>query len=172
MISLNLLSPEKKKEASKQMIFISLQYLVSWALIAVCLAGIILLATKLYMQDVFNKAVLQSVLVTQEYGALNQKVRQINQEIDFLANIQRKSVSWSPRLAAFTEIVPENIIISGMNFNDATKDAQIQGHAAVRDDLLLFKQKLEQSSLLKMIDLPIENLLEANDINFTIKGKL
>ncbi|MFH1193800.1 MAG: hypothetical protein V1661_02295 [bacterium] len=172
MISLNLLSPEKKKEASKQMIFISLQYLVSWALIAICVAGIVLLATKLYMQNVFNKAVLQSVLVTQEYGALNQKVRLINQEIDFLSDIQRKSVSWSPRLAAFTELVPPNITISGMNFNEVTKDAQIQGHAATRDELLLFKQKLEQSSLLKAINLPIENLLEAQNINFTITGKL
>lgn len=172
MISLNLLSPEKKKEASQQMIFISLQYLVSWALIAVCIAGMVLLATKLYMQDVFSKAVQQSVLITQEYGTLNQKVRLINQRIDFLAEIQRKSVAWSPRLAAFTEIIPANITLTGMNFNDIAKDAQIQGRAATREDLLLFKQRLEQSSLLKSVNLPIENLLEAKDINFTITGKL
>jgi len=172
MVSLNLLPQEKKKEISRQIVFISLQHLVSWMLIAVCAAGIILLITKLYMQNAFEQAVKQSVLVTQEYGTLNQKVHLVNQKIDFLGDIQRKFIVWSPKLAAFTELVPANIQVYSMNLNYATKDIQIQGHAKSREDLLLLKANLEQSSLLKSIDMPIENLLESKDINFNIKGKI
>lgn len=172
MISLNLLSPEKKKEISKQMIFVSLQYLVSWILISVCAAGTILLATKLFMQNAFSQAVRVGALVTQEYGALNQRVYLVNQKIDFFSNIQRQFVVWSPKLAAFTEIIPANIQINSINLNYTTKDIQISGYAAKRDDLLLLKQNLERSALINTINMPIENLLEANDINFNIKGKI
>ncbi|MFA5134058.1 MAG: PilN domain-containing protein [Patescibacteria group bacterium] len=172
MISINLLSPEKKKEVSNQMIFISLQYLISWVLIAICIAGAILSATKLYMQNAFNQAVAQSVLVTQEYGTLNQKVHLINQKIDLLAEIQNKFILWSPRLAAISELIPANITVYSMNINYITKDLQIQGYAVSREDLLLLKQNLEHSTLVKSIDLPIENLLESKDISFNIKGKI
>lgn len=172
MISLNLLSPQKKQEVRKQMMLVSLQYLVSWILIAVCGAGGTLLCTKAIMQNSFNDAVAQGTLVTQEYGVLNQKVHLINQKIDFFTGIQNKFVIWSPRLAAITSLTPKNIILYTLNVNNITRGIQITGHAESREDLLLYKQNLEQSSLVSAVNLPIENILEAKEIDFSITAAL
>ena len=172
MISLNLLSPEKKQEISRQMIFVSLQQIISWALVAICSAGIVLLIAQMIMQNSFDQAVRQGALVTQEYGALNQRVHLANQKIDFLSGVQNKFIIWSPRLAALSSLVPQGIELYAMNINNASRDVQITGHAKTRDDLLLYKQNLEQSSVVRSIELPIENILESKDINFNIKGKL
>jgi Tfp pilus assembly protein PilN len=172
MISLNLLSPEKKQEISRQMIFVALQRMVSWMLIAVCSAGIILLAAQLVMQNSFDQAVGQGALVTQEYGVLNQKVRLANQKVEFLSSIQNKFVIWSPRLSALSSLTPQGIELHSINANNISRDVQITGYAKTREDLLLYKQNLENSSIIKSVELPIENVLEPKDITFNIKSKL
>ena len=172
MASLNLLSPAKKEAILRQMIILSLQYFVSWVLITVCIIGIILLIVKLVMQNSFNQAIGQGSLVTQEYGALNQRVRLENQKIKFLTAIQKKFIIWSPKIAAITALTPNNIELYSININYTSKEVQIAGKAATRDDLLSYKQQLESSSLLKDLSLPIDNLLEAEDVNFNIKAKI
>ena len=172
MLSINLLSPQKKQEIKRQMMLVSLQYLISWILIAVCGAGAVLLATKTIMQNSFNDAVAQGTLVTQEYGVLNQKVHFINQKIDFFTGVQNQFFDWSPRLAAITSLTPKNVTLYSLNINNATKGIQIAGHAETREDLLLYKQNLEQSSLVNSVNLPIENILEAEEIDFSIKAAL
>ena len=151
---------------------VSLQYLISWILIAVCGVGATLLATKAIMQNSFNDAVAQGTLVTQEYGVLNQKVHLVNQKIDFLTGVQNKFFIWSPRIADITSLTPKNITLYALNVNNITKEIQITGHAKGREDLLLYKQNLEQSPLVKAVNLPIENILEAKEIDFNIKAAL
>lgn len=154
------------------MIFVSVQQLISWVLVAICAAGIILLVAQMIMQNSFDQAVRQSALVTQEYGALNQKVRLANQRIEFLSGLQNKFIIWSPRLSALSSLVPPGIELYTMDAANMSRDIQITGHAKTRDDLLLYKQNLENSSLMTSVELPIENILESTDINFNIKGKL
>ena len=172
MFSLNLLSPTKKQQASKQMIFMSLQFFASWILIIVCIAGIILLITKLVMQNSFSQAVRQGALVTKEYGELNQKVYAANKKIKFLQIIQKNFIVWSPNLAILTTLAPKDIELASININHTTKDIIITGHAKKRENLMLYKSRLEQSPLLEKVDMPIENLLKATDIDFKITGKL
>lgn len=172
MLSLNLLPPEKKQEIRKQIMLISLQYLISWMLIVVCGAGITLLVTKLIIQNSFNQAVAQGTLITHEYGILNQKVHIINQKIDFLSGIQNKFTIWSPALSSLTAATPKNIVLSSFFANNITHNLEISGYALTREDLLIYKQNLEQSPLLSSVKLPIENLLEAAGINFHITAKL
>lgn len=172
MLSLNLLSPEKKEAISRQMIALSAQHLFSLALIAVCFIGTILLVVKLLMQNSFNLAVAQSALITQEYGALNQRVYAENERIKFLVSVQKKITAWSPKLAAITALTPKGVELYSLNIIRAPSEVQISGQAKTRDDLLAYKQRLEASFLLKEVNLPIENLLEAENVNFSIGAKL
>ncbi|MBU1180121.1 PilN domain-containing protein [Patescibacteria group bacterium] len=172
MISLNLLSPDKKIQVSKQMIFISLQTVISWMLVIVCVAGMILLVTKLIMQNSFNQAVGQGALVTKEYGALNQEVYLANKKVSFLGSVQKSFVVWSSKLTILTKLVPKNIELFSININHATGDIQITGYAKTRDDLLLYESQLKQSELLENVNLPIGNLLEAKEIDFKLTAKL
>lgn len=154
------------------MIFVSLQRMISWTLVAICSAGIILLIAQIIMQNSFDQAVRQGALVTQEYGVLNQKVHLANQKVEFLSGIQNKFIVWSPRFSALTSLVPQGIELRTMNVNNASRDVQITGYAKTREGLLLYKQNLEQSSAMHSVELPIENILESKDIVFNIKGKL
>lgn len=172
MLSLNLLSPAKKQEILRQMIFISLQNLISWAFISICAAGMVLLATKLILQNSFNQAVRQGALVTQEYGALNQKVYILNQQVDFLSNLQNNFIFWSPRLAALASLTPKNIELATFSLSNTSRGVQITGRASTREDLLFFKDRLQASPLLQSVNVPIENILEAKNVNFNISAKL
>jgi len=172
MISLTLFSPTKKKQVSKHIVLVSIQYFISWILIATCLVSIILLATKLIMQNRFSQAVKQGTLVTQEYGTLNQETHLTNKKIDFLTNMQNNFIIWSPKLASLTALTSKDITLVTINIDHATKDIKISGHAKERDDLLFYKKQLESSGIFQKIDLPIENLLKAQNIYFKISGKL
>ena len=172
MISLNLLSPDKKIQVARQIIFISLQTVISWMLVIVCVIGMILLVTKLIMQNSFNQAVRQGTLITKEYGALNQEVYLANKKIAFLGVIQKNFVIWSSKLTTLTKLVPNNIELLSVDINHATGDIQITGYAKSREDLLLYESQLKQSELLGNVSLPIENLLEAKEIDFKITGKM
>jgi len=172
MLKLNLLSPEKKEQVVHQTVFISIQFFISWALIAICVAGMILLITKLIMQNSFNQAVSQNSLVTKEYGELNQSVYSLNKRIDFLAKIQSQFIVWSPKISPLTNMVPSGIELYAINITHPTKDIQITGNVETRDVLLEFKRQIEESSMLKDIVLPIESLLESTDVDFKITAKL
>lgn len=172
MLNLNLLPIQKKKEISRQIILASFERLISIGLIIICAAGIVLLGTKLVMQDRFDQAVSQAALVTKEYGTTNQKVHLTNQKIDFLYSAQSGFIEWSPKLAAFSTLVPSGIELYSLDADYSSKDVQIAGLAKTRDNLLLFKKNLEDSDFLKSITFPIENLLEAENINFKITGQL
>lgn len=154
------------------MIFVSLQQMVSWTLVAICSAGIILLIAQMIIQNSFDQAVSQGALVTQEYGVLNQKVHLANQKVEFLSGIQNKFIIWSPKFSALSSLVPQGIELYAINVNNASREVQITGHAETRNNLLLYKQNLEQSSVVRSVELPIENILESQNINFNIKGKL
>lgn len=172
MISLNILSPAKKEAAERQLIILSIQYFFSCALIAICVVGTILLITKLIMQNSFDQAVAQGALVTREYGVLNQRVYLENQKIKFLTAVQKDFITWSPTMAAITALTPKNIELYSISVSDSSKAIKFSGQAITRDDLLFYKQQLESSPLLKKVSLPIENLLEAEKVNFDITAEL
>lgn len=172
MISLNLLSQEKKNEVSKHIILISVQYIFALSFILICTAGAALLVAKLIVQNGFFQAVRQNALVTKEYSTLNQNVREVNQKIGQLKSVQNSFSIWSTKLAAVASLTPKNVELYTMNISSETKSAQFIGRAATRDDLLLYKTNLEKSGLFTDISLPIEYLLNANDVYFDIKAKI
>jgi len=172
MLSINLLSPEKKIEAQKEILFLNLQYIVSVTLIGITLLGIILLMAKIIMQNSFNQSVNQSLLVNKEYGQLNQQVRIVNEKIILFDKIQKEFIYWSPKLIELTELTPNNIELTSLMLNDTTLNVKISGFAKNREALLIYKERLESSGVLKEINLPIESLLKAEDLNFNLQAKI
>lgn len=154
-----------------QVLLISIQYLFSFIFIFICLAGMVLLIAKLFMQNGFLQAVRQNTLVNREYGTLNQQIAALNKKISSLKTVQDEFFIWSIRLAALSAIVPPNIELRSLN---AASDGalQLSGYAATRDSLLLFKQNLEKSGIISEVTLPLENLFDPTDIDFAITGRL
>jgi Tfp pilus assembly protein PilN len=172
MIPLNLLSPRKKKELSKEILLVSTKYVFAMSFILICSTTIILLIAEFIVQNNFFQAVSQNALVTREYGALNQNVYTVNRQIGQLKLVQNKFIVWSTRLVALTNLTPKNVELYSVTVNSDTKDINLTGNAKTRDDLLQYKANLENSNLLSGVNLPIENLLEANNSYFDIKAKM
>lgn len=126
-------------------------------------------------------------------GLINEKIETFNKEnigliendIDkIIPDINSKLTILDKRKSEreFTEDILEKVLInrnSGITFSrilfnkEAEESAlEINGVAKSRDDLRLFKTNLENSGNYSMVDLPISNFLEKNDLDFSILMKL
>lgn len=171
IINLNLLSPLKKKEFQQKLMFITLRHLLAVCFIITALCAMFLLGARLILQNSFNDIVAEGTLITKEYGGLNQKIRQLNKKIALLNQIQNEYSPTSDILLNFTTLVPEGVEISAL-FINKLNEVKISGVARTRDGLLLFRQNLEKARVFANIDLPMPQLLTAEDIIFNITAQL
>lgn len=172
MIDLNLLSSAKKQQVKHQLLLGVLEYFISLMLIFISLIGTSLLTTKLIMQNSFNRAVNQNALITKEYGSLNQQVRIINEKIELFKKIQRGYNPWSSNVAALSELAPLGITLSSISINTQSKEFLISGRADLRETLLLYKNYLENLDKVGSTNIPIDSLLQSQNINFKLDGNL
>jgi Tfp pilus assembly protein PilN len=73
-------------------------------------------------------------------------------------------------LVNLTKLIPENINIKNLDI-DSNK-ISITGWAKSRDELLLFKNNLENSELFNGVNIPLENLLQKDNVDFNIKASI
>ena len=83
---------------------------------------------------------------------------------------QREFVPWTLFIAELSKFTPPAISIFNVNIN--SDNVTISGFATTRDALLEFQQALKDSNLFVESDVPLENLLTKENINFNIKAVL
>ncbi|MEA3272520.1 MAG: PilN domain-containing protein [Patescibacteria group bacterium] len=166
MITLNLLSPQKKKGAEEKILYATIKNVLAVFLIFFVFIAVILLGSKLLLAHSFETVVEQTTLITKEYGGVNQQIRQINDKLENISNTQKEFVAWSSHLAELNDLIPENIQISVIVLRLGEGNTVVKGYAKTRNDLLLLKSNLENSALFEQVKLPFSNLLKRNDIDF------
>lgn len=172
MIYLNLLSEQKKEELQKKILLEFTTTILELLFSITVLAAIILLASKIILQNSFNEAIAQSTLITASYGAINQEIRKLNTEIEQIDHLERDRVLWTDFLTHFAESTPSEITIKSLSLNAQDKNILISGKATTRMGLLAFIKNLEASGLYTKIESPISNIFERTDINFTLNAVL
>lgn len=172
MITLNLISQELKKEIKLRHIY-KLIKKINYILIIISLTmASILLVARIILQNNFNKIVEQTTLVTKNNQGYNNKVRQINEKINFVSQIQNDFILWSNLIEQLAKITPNGINFYALKINLEQKEIIIKGKAAYRDNLLSFKKNLEESTIYQNIEFPLKNILERENINFEINAKI
>lgn len=168
MINLNLIPPEKKQERRLTQVYKIIKNLIILILFLTIFIAIILLLTKMTLENNFTKVVEGSTLTTKYANIFNKDVKQFNQYLSAVDKIQKDYISWPKFLIDLTKLIPQNITLYSININD--NKILITGQAKNRDDLLSLKNNLENSDLFSGVTIPLENLLKKDNVDFNIKA--
>lgn len=172
MLTLNLISEELKKEIKLRHLYLFIKKINLTLIIITIVVAIILLVAKTILQTKFNDIVDQTTLVTKNNQGYNIKIRDINSRLDFVEKVQNDFIPWSNLLKTVADITPNDISLNYLKINFADQTIQIKGKAGLRENLLDFKQKMENTTIFKEINFPIQNILEKENINFEINAKI
>jgi hypothetical protein len=172
MLNLSLI-PQEARMAIKLKRIYQLTKRISILLILITLfVAITLLSAKIILQNNFNKVVAETTLVTKNYQSNNNRVREINSQLDNIQKIQKDFFPWSLFLKNLAEITPEDINYENISFNLNDQNLKIKGEAKTRDGLLILKDNLSDSGIYSIIDFPIKNILTKENISFSIDVKI
>jgi hypothetical protein len=163
-ITLNLLSPARKAALRTDFVFAYVQAsLVAMCLLAFFAAGT-LAGVRALVRNVLGDLTARSSSSSQEHEAFTAEVRSIN---GYLARIDGldAGVPWSSVLRTVTEAAPAGIRLDAIR---ASHDGSIKvsGTAAVREDMLEYRTRIESSPLFEKITSPLSNILQQRDVKF------
>lgn len=170
MITLNLLAPGKKQELQLKRLYQIIKNLIILTLLVTIATAIILLLTKMVLQNHFNDVVEQTTLTTKNVQIFNKDIKDFNKYVKAIDNIQNNYIPWFPFLTQFLNLAPQEIQIYNIDIKEEIM--LITGLAKNRSELLKFKENLDQSDLFIKIDIPLENLLQKENVKFTIRTEL
>lgn len=171
MITLNLISEQRKKEIEIKhlhQLFKKIDFVV---LTAVIIIAILVLTAKLLLQNALDHAVDQADLISKNSQGYNAKIKEINDRITVAGQIQDDFLDWSKLFRELERLTPEGVTYSHLRAG-ADKTIRLRGSAASREDLLALKDRLNGSDLVAGVNLPLSNILEKENISFEINAQL
>ena len=174
---LNLLPPIKKQDI-KNLLFWQRCLNFAWIFIfAASIFGCLLATTWLY-NYIQYKAIVQLVTVNQASSQgqkikdLEANIRDANNNLDQLTKLDLARTSNFKIIEELIYLLPPNIKLNSLSLNRANNQGSLAGHADQRQDLLTLKANLENSDYFKQIDLPLNNILKENNIDFSLSFSL
>lgn len=169
---LNLLPPKQKRELRLDLLNQAIAVFGIAAILVVLILTLVLVIALFYLN--INLAQLEKELISwqakseiEELKNLEEKIKEVNQNIAFLEEYQEERVEFSLMLEILAQGVPSGIRFNNMSLEKSGK-AIIRGHASTRDILLTFKNNLERAPYVSDFDFPLSNLTKSEDIDFYI----
>ncbi len=172
MITLNLLPPKHKIQVKQTSICIAIENLVAITLIFLIIVSISILISKVKLQDNYYGLIARTSLSLSETHKLERDVKEINQKLRTVGEIQDQYTKWSTFMIDLNKIIPDNIQLNLLSINKKERRFALEGIAKTRNDLLAFKKILQNFSYLSNIDLPTSSLLKKNDVNFALTAEI
>lgn len=172
MLILNLIPQQLKKEIKFKRAYGLIKKMNYILVIITIVIAITLLIAKLLLQNNFNKVVEQTSLITKNSQGYNVKVRDINSRLNNISQIQNDFIAWSNLIENLANKTPTGITFSSVKISKEKSLINIRGKAKLRDDLLTFKQNMEESPIYSEVEFPLQNILQKENINFDISAKL
>lgn len=167
MIELNLIPTTYRQQISRFQLLSMTKDLFVWLMIYLIFLAAALLAARFVMQQELARIIQETNLVTFVNRSAEAKVSELNARIDAASQLQAKRVDWPTFLSTFGTIVPRGVTLQGASFLRGER-SRIDGIAATRDDLLSFKQSLENTEGISEVELPVTTLLSRENIPFTM----
>ncbi len=172
MISLNLISPEQKKDLRYEYIYLSLRILV-WIILSVSvILSVIFMSARILLEDNYATVLQQLTIVNQKNLDLDQEINTINTSLKQVANIQKNFIKWSDFLIELTGAISANITLSSLTIEKQDATLNLSGQAVTREDFLKLKTSLESLPYLSEINSPITNLLVKKNVKFQLTAKI
>lgn len=171
-MQLNILPSEIKNEIKLNLVNLKIKNILLFLTIITCVCGISYLFGMLFIQINYYNLIRSSDLLQRNVQTNTTKIKEVNSQMASLEKIQNEFVYWSNLLKYFSENLGSGIKINQIRCDKVNKTFAITGFAFTRDDLLAFKNKIEETPFLDKINFPIKNLLERENIIFEITAQL
>ncbi len=174
-IKINLI-PRAKKEAiaknKKLKLVIKLEIIISLALVSFFMVLMSFQYISNLNLNVYLNEQKKNENLTQ-YSKINQydiNFKQANLKIENVIAIEKQQLYWSKMFTQLSTIIFPGITIDNLSTEDFK--VTMQGEADTRDELIIFKDKLDKNSCFFDVSLPLSNLVNKNNINFKISFQI
>lgn len=101
-----------------------------------------------------------------EIKKYDQQFGQIKGQLSKISTVEGDQLYWSNLFVKLSKIIFPGITLDSLSTNNYA--VTLRGIANNRDDLVLFKEKLESENCFSNINLPLSNLVDKNNIKFQI----
>jgi hypothetical protein len=114
----------------------------------------------------------QSLLIDKNTQSYNQRAREINDKIKTVDQIVSSDCDCNAVIGRLVSLLPGGVKLSYLKIDRETGKAKLSGLAEKRDDLLSLKDNIDSSGFLGEIKLPVNSILEKENIRFNIESEL
>lgn len=170
---MNLLPTQQKRRVRleifyQNIIFSGLILILFILILILILGGSLIFLNFKYHTIEENIAAEQSRIIQNEtVKGMERKVGDLNKELRDLKEIQRKTSNLYGFLDSISQDLFSEVTIYTIEIDGKLNKITISGHADTRQELLVIKEKLNNSSQYQNVNFPISNLTEPSDIDFT-----
>jgi len=176
MIKLNLLPFQEKGIIAAEKNQRWIVFYGSVVLGALCFSVVLMGFTWLYI-DIQLKSLsdslgsIQSSLRGQDLKTQQTAVQKLNMYLEKIDTVQKNQKSYSYLLNSLAKIVPDGIRFDSLSVEE-NGEATLNGFAQKREQVLIFKDLLEKSTVFSNVESPVSNLTKSTDINFYFRFKI
>jgi Tfp pilus assembly protein PilN len=122
------------------------------------------------MQNNFNRIVEQSTLTTKYANIFNKEIKEFNLYINGLNKIQDEHIIWNKFIIKFSRLVPDMVNLYSLDIRP--DKILITGFSSDRNNLKELQENLEASGLFSNIEIPLNDLIKKENIDFSIKAEI
>lgn len=171
MIKLNIISPKLKNEIKFKFFYHTLRGIFYILLISILTHTTLLVTAKYILRAHSNETNNRNILATSQTEDYDKKVKDINSQVDYIGAIQNDTVTWSKFIEILSKNINSGIYVSQVSVNQKSEAFSITGFAETRENLLTFKESLEELGYFDTISIPIDILLQKENISFSINTR-
>ncbi len=169
MLTLNILPKQNKREIKLLYIYKNLKKIMLLLVLYISVLATAILVARLFLQINFiNLSQNLNILVAENQTSISH-LKMVSSKLNYISKIQKDNIKVSDLLADLTNKINDGIKINQIKFDHSKNSLNINGRAKTRDDLLNFKQNLENSPNYTDIKFPLKNILEKENIDFNIE---
>jgi len=167
MLILNLIPSYYQKRVKMQSLTSVVRVMFLWGFFEILLITTALLIAQLTLQNIFITTVHNTSLVTKNPVSLRSGIASVNKTIAAMHAEQQKFFVVTPTLAALFGEVDQTIRLQNIALDFNAHTLALSGTAMSRNDLIAFKNRLEDLPFIEHFELPIQVLLKRTDVTFT-----
>lgn len=171
ILYLNLLPKEEKKNIRYERLAGVLKTQVIFFIAIALFASGAVFFVKSYLKKELSAIEAALEESKQSNTSLVQEVEEFNKTVKEFKAIQDGYASRVDLLKALISEIPQGITFSSVSYTGESGTLSLEGFYETRDDLLLFKKRLEEN-LLANLEFPIANLLQEKNGVFVVRGKV
>ncbi len=172
MLMLNYASEELKKEAKYRRIYHALKKSSYFLIAAAVLAAAIIFAAGTLLRNELAYLEKEKKSYIGSFAEQNSKIKEINSKIKDAEEIRRGYSSFIDYIKILASDKQNGIKFISLKIEAPSKSITVFGIANAREDLIFYKDKLQNNTAYKDLKFITPNLTQKTDINFNFETKL